>query len=149
MFYGEENKYLAPTNKQEFCPSHICYFFFKKFFYPQVVTWINWQSDCNLSSMTKTKELEKDTRDKIVDPNKNGMNQYPINKQANENRSTVGVITREWRKYKITDNRHWGQNDNNPKHVAPDLIWWTKNENEEETANNYTEELANGLKRAG
>lgn len=54
--------------------------------------------------MAKTRELSKDSRDKIVDLHKAGMSYSTIGKQLGEKRSTVGAIIIKWKKYKITDN---------------------------------------------
>ncbi len=51
--------------------------------------------------MTKTKELFKDVRDKIVDLNKAGMGYKTIAKQLGEKVTTVGAIIRKWKKHKI------------------------------------------------
>ncbi len=48
--------------------------------------------------MTKTKELFKDVRDKIVDLNKAGMGYKTIAKQLGEKVTTVGAIIRKWKK---------------------------------------------------
>uniref|UniRef100_A0A672L9W8 Uncharacterized protein n=1 Tax=Sinocyclocheilus grahami TaxID=75366 RepID=A0A672L9W8_SINGR len=44
--------------------------------------------------MVSTKELSKDTRNKIVD----------LHQQLGVKKSTVGAIIRKWKTYKITDN---------------------------------------------
>ncbi len=62
------------------------------------------QSDSKLSTMTKTKELSKDVRDKIVDLRKAGMGNETIAKQLGEKVTTVGAIIRKWKKHKITVN---------------------------------------------
>ncbi len=54
--------------------------------------------------MTKTKELSKDVRDKIVDLHKTGMGYKTIAKQLGEKETTVGAIIRKWKKHKITVN---------------------------------------------
>ncbi len=54
--------------------------------------------------MTKTKELFKDVRDKIVDLNKAGMGYKTIAKQLGEKVTTVVAIIRKWKKHKITVN---------------------------------------------
>ncbi len=54
--------------------------------------------------MTKTKELSKDVRDKIVDLHKAGMGYKTITKQLGEKMTTVGVIICKWKKHKITVN---------------------------------------------
>ncbi len=62
------------------------------------------QSDSNLSTMGKTKEQSKDTRDKIVDLHKAGMGYRTIGKQLGEKATTVGAIIRKWKKFKMTVN---------------------------------------------
>ncbi len=62
------------------------------------------QSDSNLSTMGKTKEQSKDTRDKIVDLHKAGMGYRKIGKQLGEKATTVGAIIRKWKKFKMTVN---------------------------------------------
>ncbi|KAL0193245.1 hypothetical protein M9458_011541, partial [Cirrhinus mrigala] len=52
--------------------------------------------------MGKTKELSKDTRDKIVDLHKAGMGYRTIGKQLDEKATTVGTIIRKWKKFKMT-----------------------------------------------
>ncbi len=54
--------------------------------------------------MTKTKELSKDVRDRIVDLHKAGMGYKTIAKQLGEKVTTVGAIIRKWKKHKITVN---------------------------------------------
>ncbi len=54
--------------------------------------------------MTKTKELSKDIRDKIVDIHKAGMGYKTITKQLGEKVTTVGVIIRKWKQHKINVN---------------------------------------------
>ena len=68
--------------------------------------------------MAKTKELSKDTRNKIVDLHQAGKTESAIGKQLGLKKSTVGAIIRKWKTYKTTDNlprsgapRKWGQND--------------------------------------
>ncbi len=56
------------------------------------------QSDSKLSTMAKTKELSKDVRDKIVDLHKAGIGYKTIAKQLGEKVTTVGAITRKWKK---------------------------------------------------
>ncbi len=62
------------------------------------------QSDSNLSTMGKTKELSKDTKDKIVYLHKAGMGYRTIGKQLGEKATTVGAIIRKWKKFKMTVN---------------------------------------------
>ncbi|KAI4889548.1 hypothetical protein NFI96_033115 [Prochilodus magdalenae] len=52
--------------------------------------------------MAKTKELSKDTRDKIVDLHKAGKGYGAIAKQLGEKRSTVGAIIRKRKKLNMT-----------------------------------------------
>ena len=54
--------------------------------------------------MPKTRELSKDTRDKIVDLHKAGMGYRTIAKQLGEKATTVGAIIRKWKKFKTTVN---------------------------------------------
>ncbi len=56
------------------------------------------------STMAKTKELSKDTRNKIVDLHQAGKTESAIGKQLGANKSTVGAIIRKWKTYKTTDN---------------------------------------------
>ncbi|KAK3507554.1 hypothetical protein QTP70_028460, partial [Hemibagrus guttatus] len=57
------------------------------------------------STMAKTKELSKDTRNKIVDLHQAGKTESAIGKQLAVKNSTVGAIIRKWKTYKTTDNR--------------------------------------------
>ncbi len=54
--------------------------------------------------MGKTKELSKDTRDKIVDLHKAGMGNRTIGKQLGEKATTVGAIIRKWKLFKMIVN---------------------------------------------
>ncbi len=54
--------------------------------------------------MAKTKELSKDTRNKIVDLHQAGKTESAIGKQLGVKKSTVGAILRKWKTYKTTDN---------------------------------------------
>ncbi|KAK3510395.1 hypothetical protein QTP70_005865 [Hemibagrus guttatus] len=88
--------------------------------------------------MTKTKELSKDTRNKIVDLHQAGKTESAIGKQLGVKKSTVGAIIRKWKTYKTTDNLPRSgapckisprgvkmitrTHDNDPKHTA----WATK-----------------------
>ncbi|KAK3515337.1 hypothetical protein QTP70_017194, partial [Hemibagrus guttatus] len=56
------------------------------------------------STMAKTKELPKDTRNKIVDLHQAGKTESAIGKQLGVKKSTVGAIIRKWKTYKTTDN---------------------------------------------
>ncbi|XP_073438888.1 POZ-, AT hook-, and zinc finger-containing protein 1 isoform X2 [Dendrobates tinctorius] len=56
------------------------------------------------SSMVKTKELSKDTRNKIVALHQAGKTESAIGKQLGVMKSTVGAIIRKWKTYKTTDN---------------------------------------------
>uniref|UniRef100_A0A8C4TAM0 Transposase n=1 Tax=Erpetoichthys calabaricus TaxID=27687 RepID=A0A8C4TAM0_ERPCA len=54
--------------------------------------------------MAKTKELSKDTRNKMVDLHQAGKTESAIGKQLGVKKSTVGAIIRKWKTYKTTDN---------------------------------------------
>lgn len=108
----ESNKSEAPTNIQDLLQT--CYFFFKELVYPHLLTCmngshLNWYK-IRLSTpfkpycivFTKTKELSKDAKGKIVNLNKSGMTQFRISKQLSERRSTDREIIWKWKKYKIT-----------------------------------------------
>ncbi len=56
------------------------------------------------STMAKTKELSKDTRNKIVDLHQAGNAESAIDKQLGVKKSTVGANIRKWKTYKTTDN---------------------------------------------
>jgi len=56
--------------------------------------------------MGKTRELSRDINEKIVDLHKAGMGYKTISKKHGEKETTVGAIIRQWKKYKITFNRH-------------------------------------------
>ncbi|KAK3530949.1 hypothetical protein QTP70_006493 [Hemibagrus guttatus] len=71
--------------------------------------------------MAKTKDLSKDTRNKIVDLHQAGKTESAIGKQLFVKKSTVGAIIRKWKTYKTTESPSiwgstqdltpWGQND--------------------------------------
>ncbi|KAI3372492.1 hypothetical protein L3Q82_022692 [Scortum barcoo] len=67
------------------------------------------------STMAKTKELSKDTRNKIVDLHQAGKTESAIGKQLGVKKSTVGAIIRKWKTYKKTT-------DNLPRSGAPRKI---------------------------
>ncbi len=54
--------------------------------------------------MTKTKELSKDVRDKIVDLHKAGIGYNTIAMQLGGKVTTIGVFIHKWKKHKITVN---------------------------------------------
>ena len=54
--------------------------------------------------MAKTKDLSKDTWDKIVDLHKAGMGYRTISKQPDKKATTFGGIIRKWKKHKMTVN---------------------------------------------
>ncbi|KAI4886561.1 hypothetical protein NFI96_005076, partial [Prochilodus magdalenae] len=58
------------------------------------------------TNMAKTKELSKDTRDKIVGLHKAAKGYGAIAKQLGEKRSTVGAIIRKWKKLNMTVDLH-------------------------------------------
>ncbi|CAJ0941069.1 unnamed protein product [Ranitomeya imitator] len=98
-----------------------CNFFFKSLLFPSLITCSN--GTClNLlsvikrhlctpsnsltpnSTMVKTKELSKDTRNKIVALHQVGKTESAIANQLGVKKSTVGGIIRKWKTYKTTDN---------------------------------------------
>ncbi|KAI4871646.1 hypothetical protein NFI96_003526 [Prochilodus magdalenae] len=97
------------------------------------------------SNMAKTKELSKDTRDKIVDLHKAGKGYGAIAKQLGEKRLTVGAIIRKWKKLNMTVSlpRTGAPRKISPRGVSMIL---RKVRNQPRTTQ---EELVNDLKRAG
>ncbi|KAI4886714.1 hypothetical protein NFI96_001527 [Prochilodus magdalenae] len=96
--------------------------------------------------MAKTKELSKDTRDKIVDLHKAGKGFCKaIAKQLGEKRSTVGAIIRKWKKLNMTVNL---PRTGAPRKISPHGISMIlrKVRNQPRTTR---EELVNDLRRAG
>ncbi|KAI4898142.1 hypothetical protein NFI96_015405 [Prochilodus magdalenae] len=94
---------------------------------------------------TKTKELSKDTGDKIVDLHKAGKGYGAIAKQLGEKNSTVGAILRKWKKLNMTVNlpRTGAPRKISPRGVSMIL---RKVKNPPRSA---WEVLVNDLKRAG
>ncbi|KAK3562611.1 hypothetical protein QTP86_002092 [Hemibagrus guttatus] len=93
------------------------------------------------STMAKTKELSKDTRNKIVDLHQAGKTESAIGKQLGVKKSTVGAIIRKWKTYKTTDLPRSGAprkisprgvklitrtHDNDPKHTARAMKEWLR-----------------------
>ncbi|KAK3548101.1 hypothetical protein QTP70_004722 [Hemibagrus guttatus] len=92
--------------------------------------------------MAKTKELSKDTRNKIVDLHQAGKTESAIGKQLGVKKSTVGAIIRKWKTYKTTDNLPRSgaprkisprgvkmitrTQDNDPKHTSKSTSEWLK-----------------------
>ncbi|KAK3506526.1 hypothetical protein QTP70_006437 [Hemibagrus guttatus] len=92
--------------------------------------------------MAKTKELSKDTRNKIVDLHQAGKTESAIGKQLGVKKSTVGAIIRKWKTYKTTDNLPPSgaprkisprgvkmitrTHDNDPKHTARATKEWLR-----------------------
>ncbi len=95
--------------------------------------------------MGKTKELSKDTRDKIVDLHKAGMGYRAIGNQLGEKATTVGTIIRKWKKFKMTVNlpRTGAPCKISPRGVSMIL---RKVRDQPRTTR---EDLVNDLKRAG
>ncbi|CAJ0941715.1 unnamed protein product, partial [Ranitomeya imitator] len=56
------------------------------------------------STVVKTKELSKDTRNKMVALHQAGKTESAIANQLGVKKSTVGAIIRKWKTYKTTDN---------------------------------------------
>ncbi len=92
--------------------------------------------------MAKTKELSKDTRNKIVDLHQAGKTESAIGKQLGVKKSTVGAIIRKWKTYKTTDNLPA------PRKISPrgvKMITRTVSKNPRTTRG----DLVNDLQRAG
>ena len=95
--------------------------------------------------MAKTKELSKDTRNKIVDLHQAGKTESAIGKQLGVKKSTVGAIIRKWKTYKTTDNL---PRSGAPRKISPrgvKMITRTVNKNPRTTQG----DLVNDLQRAG
>ncbi len=98
--------------------------------------------------MAKTKELSKDTRNKIVDLHQAGKTESAIGKQLGVKKSTVGAIIRKWKTYKT-----YKTTDNLPRSGAPrkislrgvKMITRTVSKNPRTTRG----DLVNDLQRAG
>ncbi len=97
------------------------------------------------STMAKTKELSKDTRNKIVDLHQAGKTESAIGKQLGVKKSTVGAIIRKWKTYKTTDNlpRSGAPRKSSPRGVK--MITRTVSKNPRTTR----WDLVNDLQRAG
>ncbi len=97
------------------------------------------------STMIKTKELSKDTRNKIVDLHQAGKTESAIGKQLGVKKSTVGAIIRKWKTYKTTDNL---PRSGAPRKISPcgvKMITRTVSKNPRTTRG----DLVNDLQRAG
>ncbi len=97
------------------------------------------------STMAKTKELLKDTRNKIVDLHQAGKTESAIGKQLGVKKSTVGAIIRKWKTYKTTDNL---PRSGAPRKISPrgvKMITRTVSKNPRTTRG----DLVNDLQRAG
>ncbi len=97
------------------------------------------------STMAKTKELSKDTRNKIVDLHQAGKTESAIGKQLGVKKSTVGAIIRKWKTYKTTDNL---PRSGAPRMISPrgvKMITRTVSKNPRTTRG----DLVNDLPRAG
>ncbi len=104
-------------------------------------------SNCHTpnSTMAKTKELSKDTRNKIVDLHQAGKTESAIGKQLGVKKSTVGAIIRKWKTYKTTDNL---PRSGAPRKISPHgvkMITRTVSKNPRTTRG----DLVNDLQRAG
>ncbi len=95
--------------------------------------------------MGKTKELSKDTREKIVNLHKAGMGYRTIGKQLGEKATTVRAIIRKLKKFKVTVNlpRTGAPCNISPRGVSMIL---RKVRDQPRTTR---EDLVNDLKRAG
>ncbi len=97
------------------------------------------------STMAKTKELSKDTRNKIVDMHQAGKTESAIGKQLGVKKSTVGAIIRKRKTYKTTDNL---PRSGAPRKISPrgvKMITRTVSKNPRTTRG----DLVNDLQRAG
>ncbi|KAK3554330.1 hypothetical protein QTP70_020813 [Hemibagrus guttatus] len=97
------------------------------------------------STMAKTKELSKDSRNKIVDLYQAGKTESAIGKQLGVKKSTVGAIIRKWKTYKTTDNL---PRSGAPRKISPrgvKMITRTVSRNPRTTRG----DLVNDLQRAG
>ncbi|KAI3359029.1 hypothetical protein L3Q82_015428 [Scortum barcoo] len=97
------------------------------------------------STMAKTKELSKDTRNKIVDLHQAGKTESAIGKQLGVKKSTVGAIIRKWKTYKTTDNL---PRSGAPRKISPrgvKMITRTVSKNPRTTRG----DLVNDLQRTG
>ncbi|KAK3550598.1 hypothetical protein QTP70_000675 [Hemibagrus guttatus] len=97
------------------------------------------------STMAKTKELSKDTRNKIVDLHQAGKTESAIGKQLGVKKSTVGAIIRKWKTYKTTDNL---PRSRAPRKISPrgvKMITRTVSKNPRTTRG----DIVNDLQRAG
>ncbi len=95
--------------------------------------------------MAKTKELSKDTRNKIVDLHQAGKTESAIGKLLGVKKSTVGAIIRKWKTYKTTDNI---PRSGAPRKISPrgvKMITRTVSKNPRTTRG----DLVNDLQRAG
>ncbi|KAK3509536.1 hypothetical protein QTP70_001253 [Hemibagrus guttatus] len=95
--------------------------------------------------MAKTKELSKDTRNKIVDLHQARKTESAIGKQLGVKKSTVGAIIRKWKTYKTTDNL---PRSGAPRKISPrgvKMITRTVSKNPRTTRG----DLVNDLQRAG
>ncbi len=95
--------------------------------------------------MGKTKELSKDTRDKIVDLHKAGMGYRTIDKQLGEKATTVGAIIRKLKKLKMTVNL---PRTGAPCKISPRGVSMILRKVRDQPRTTW-EDLANDLKRAG
>ncbi|CAJ0950476.1 unnamed protein product [Ranitomeya imitator] len=95
--------------------------------------------------MVKTKELSKDTRNKIVALHQAGKTESAIANQLGVKKSTVGAIIRKWKTYKTTDNL---PRSRAPRKIPPRgvrMITRTVSKNPRTTRG----DLVNELQRAG
>ncbi|XP_056407172.1 uncharacterized protein LOC130298262 [Hyla sarda] len=96
-------------------------------------------------TMAKTKELSKDTRNKIVDLHQAGKTESAIGKQLGVKKSTVGAIIRKWKTNKTIDNL---PRSGAPRKISPcgvKMITTMVSQNPRTTRG----DLVNDLQRAG
>ncbi len=94
--------------------------------------------------MGKTKELSKDTRDKIVDLHKAGMCYRTIGTQLGEKAKTVGAIIRKWTKFMTVNLPRTGA----PCKISPRGVSMILRKVRDQPRTTR-EDLVNDLKRAG
>ncbi len=95
--------------------------------------------------MGKTKAQSKDTRDKIVDLHRAGMDYRTIGKQLGKKAATVGAIIRKWKKFKMNVNL---PRTGAPCKISPCGVSMIPRKMKEQPRTTW-EDLVNDLKRAG
>ncbi len=96
--------------------------------------------------MAKTKELSKDTRNKIVDLHQAGKIESAIGKQLGVKKSTVGAIIRKWKTYKTSDNL---PRSGAPRKISPRGVKMITRTVSQHSTVTTRGDLVNDLQRAG